>query len=102
MRKPSSRGASWRMIVSTSGSSGTAQLTPGDVPAPSLSLEGDPLAGGGAAARGLRHRGAEGGHVEHPAAGRPQGAGAVADRSGVEHQDVGTKVARQVDGGAAL
>src|SRR5439155_8228135 len=88
MRRPSSRGASARTIVSTSGSSGTLDLTPRDVAPPGLAFEGDPLARGGADAGGLRHRGREPGHVQHAPSPGPQRPVWVAERPGVEDQHI--------------
>src|SRR5260370_34214049 len=68
MRHPSRRGAISRTIVSTSGSSGTPDLAPGDVAPPGLALEGDALGPVTARLCGDRHRGSEPGHIQHPAA----------------------------------
>src|SRR2546426_5772417 len=54
MRNPSSRGASSRTIVSTSGSSGTLDLAPGDIAPPGFALEGNPLRPRAARSRGQR------------------------------------------------
>src|SRR2546425_3862363 len=72
MRHPSRRGAISRTIVSTSGSSGTLDLTPGDIAAPGHALEGDALGGATARLRGDRHGRTETGHAQHAAAGGPQ------------------------------
>src|SRR6185503_20302900 len=48
MRDPASCGAISRAIVSTSGSSGTLDLAPGDVAPPGLALERDALRSGAA------------------------------------------------------
>src|SRR6058998_3178964 len=55
MRHPSSRGAISRTIVSTSGSSGTLDLPPGDVAPPGLAFERNPLGCGATGLRGERH-----------------------------------------------
>src|SRR5436189_3432215 len=88
MRHPSSRGAISRTIVSTSGSSGTLNLTPGDVAAPGHALEGDALGGATACLRGDSHGRTETGHVQHAAAGRPQSPLVVAVRARVKDDDI--------------
>src|SRR2546426_6171867 len=64
MRYPSSRGASSRTIVSTSGSSGTLDLAPGDIAPPGLAFERNPLGAGTTGLRGDRHRRAETGDAQ--------------------------------------
>src|SRR5947208_4456688 len=95
IRYPSSRGASSRTIVSTSGSSGTAppDLPPPDVPPIRLALECDQLARGGAAPCRLGHRVTQPRHAQHTAAVHAQRAVRVAIRPGVEHQRSGLHVA---------
>src|SRR5258708_22028994 len=87
-RAPSRRGARSRTIVSTSGSSGTLDLTPGDVAAPGLAIEGDALGGATARLRGERHRGAKTGHAEHAATGGPQSPLVVVERARVKDNDI--------------
>src|SRR3989442_3186606 len=103
---PSSRGASSRTIVSTSGSSGMLpplplpaaprDLAPADVPAVGLPLERDQLARVGALLRGVRHGVAQPRHREHAPAVHPQravgGGGAVG--APWEHQPPPPHVAR--------
>src|SRR5882762_3261068 len=88
IRHPSRRGAISRTIVSTSGSSGTLDLTPGDVAAPGLALEGDALGGAPARLRGERHRGAKTSHAEHAATGGPQSPLVVVERARVKDNDI--------------
>src|SRR5437762_3274013 len=95
IRDPSRRGAISRIIVSTSGSSGTpspvllpADLPPGDVAPPGLALEGNALGPATARLRGDRHRGSEPGHTQHPAAGGTQSPLVVAVGAGVKHDHV--------------
>src|SRR5438552_2645209 len=64
MRHPSRRGAISRTIVSTSGSSGTLDLAPGDVAPPGLAFERNPLGAGTTGLRGDRHRRAETGDAQ--------------------------------------
>src|SRR4029077_9758924 len=64
MRHPSRRGAISRTIVSTSGSSGTLDLTPGDVASPGLAFERNPLGAAATGLRGERHRSAETGDAQ--------------------------------------
>src|SRR5437867_1808279 len=99
---PSSRGPISRTIVSTSGSSGTLQLPPSDIPPVGLPLEGDALAQRRAPGRGLRDRVAEPGHAEHAAAVHPQRAVRVAVRARVEHVRVGRWLGWKHDRGAHL
>src|SRR5258708_35891200 len=101
-RCPISRGASWRTIVSTSGSSGTADLPPGDVMAILLSLKIDPGARCSAAARGGSHRRAQSRDVKHSTAVYPQHAIGVAGSTCVEDQYVGAQVLRHPDRGPHL
>src|SRR6266700_2708100 len=108
IRYPSSRGASSRTIVSTSGSSGTPppplprDLPPTDVPPPRLALEHDQLAAAGALPRRLGHAVAQGGHGEHPPAVHPQRAVGVAIGARVEHQGPGVEIAWHHDRRAEL
>src|SRR3989441_292129 len=111
---PSSRGASSRTIVSTSGSSGMLpplplpvaprDLAPADVPAVGLPLERDQLARVGALLRGVRHGVAQPRHREHAPAVHPQRAvgGGVAVGARVEHERPRLHVARHDDGRAQL
>src|SRR5256885_5587875 len=99
---PSSRGPISRTIVSTSGSSGTLQLPPSDVPPVGLPLEGDAPAQRRAPRRGLRDRVGEPGHAEHAAAVHPQGAVRVAIGARVEHERVGRWVGWKHDRRAHL
>src|SRR6266498_3077070 len=92
MRHPSSRGAISRTIVSTSGSSGTLDLAPGDVAPPGLALERNPLGPAAARLRGERHGVAKAGHTQHTAARGPQFALVVAVGAGVKDDHVGTEV----------
>src|SRR3989475_12828733 len=64
LRHPSRRGAISRTIVSTSGSSGTLDLAPGDVAPPGLAFERNPLGAGTTGLRGDRHRRAETGDAQ--------------------------------------
>src|SRR5207302_7612398 len=84
MRHPSRRGAISRTIVSTSGSSGTLDLAPGDVAPPGLALEGDALGCAAARLGGERHGGAETSHTQHAAAGGTQSFFVVAVGAGVK------------------
>src|SRR5882762_7231866 len=88
MRHPSRRGAISRTIVSTSGSSGTLDLAPGDVAPPGLALEGDALHCAAARLRGERHGGAETGHAQHAATGGTQPSLIVAVRARVKNDHV--------------
>src|SRR5258706_14548790 len=72
IRDPSRRGAISRTIVSTSGSSGTLDLPPGDVAPPGLALERNPLGPAAARLRGERHGVAKAGHTQQTAAPGPQ------------------------------
>src|SRR5258705_550356 len=101
IREPSRRGAISRIIVSTSGSSGTpspvllaADLPPGDVAPPGLALEGNSLGPVTARLRGDRHRGPEPGHAQHPAAGRAESPLVVPVGAGVKHDHVVAEVLR--------
>src|SRR5690349_9230287 len=85
MRHPSSRGAMPRTIVSTSGSSGTLDLAPGDVAPPGLALERNPLGAAAARLRRARHGVAKTGHTQHAAARGPQSALVVAVGPGVKN-----------------
>src|SRR6266571_5537284 len=102
--KPSSRGASSRTIVSTSGSSGTRLpgFPPRNVAPIRLSRKRDQLARIGAAARSLAHRVAQPGDREHPSAVHPEPALRVALGARVEHQRPGLEIARHDDRGTQL
>src|SRR5947207_15236447 len=65
MRHPSRRGAMSRTMVSTSGSSGTLDLAPGDVTPPGLPLERNPLRRRAAGGGGRGHRGTQASHAQH-------------------------------------
>src|SRR5580765_2146263 len=84
MRHPSSRGAISRTIVSTSGSSGTVDLAPGDVAPPGLALERNPLGAAAARLRRVRHGIAQTGYTQHAAARGPQFALVIAVGAGVK------------------
>src|SRR5713226_6940603 len=99
---PSSRGASSRTIVSTSGSSGTLLLPPTDVATVGFSPERDQLAAASAARPRGRHAVPEPRDGEDPPAVHPQGTVRVAGRPGVEHERLRLEVARNGDRGAAL
>src|SRR5205807_6651808 len=101
-RRPASSGARSRTIVSTSGSSGTLDLPPRDVPTPGLAFEMDPLACRRAAPRGLRDRAGQARHVEHAAAGGAEHSIGIAIGPRVEDQDIGPEVQRQVDRASLL
>src|SRR6266540_121086 len=88
MRHPSSRRAISRTIVSTSGSSGTLDLAPGDVAPPGLAFERNPLGGRAARGRRVRHRRAETGHTQHTATGCTQSSLVVPGRARVEDDHV--------------
>src|ERR1041385_6000728 len=92
MPHPSRRGARSRTIVSTSGSSGTLDLAPGDVSPPGLALESDLLGCRAAGRRGERHARTETGDVQDAAAGGPQRAIGCARRAGVKDDDVVSQV----------
>src|SRR6267143_4379525 len=94
IRHPSRRGAISRTVVSTSGSSGTLDLTPGDVAAPGLALEGDALRCAAARLRGKRHGGAETSDTQHAATGGTQSSFIVAIRACVKDDDVVSEVRR--------
>src|SRR6266446_1093952 len=94
MRHPSSPGAMSRTIVSTSGSSGTLDLAPGDVTPPGLALERDPLGPAAARLRRERHGLAQAGHTQHAATRGAQSALVVAVGAGVKHDHVVTEVRR--------
>src|SRR5258706_1218557 len=94
IRDPSRRGAISRTIVSTSGSSGTSDLPPGDVAPPGLALEGNALGPVTARLRGDRHRGSESGHTQHPAAGGTQSPLVVPVRAGVKNDHIVAEVLR--------
>src|SRR5215472_2937519 len=72
IRQPSRRGAISRTIVSTSGSSGTLDLTPGDVAPPRLAFERNLVGGAATRARGDRHGRPQTGNAQHAASGRSQ------------------------------
>src|SRR6266576_1575075 len=94
MRHPSKRGAISRTIVSTSGSSGTLDLAPGDVTPPGLALERNLLGPAAARLRRERHGLAKAGHTQHAAARGPQSALVVAVGAGVKDDHVVTEVRR--------
>src|SRR5207244_7301520 len=94
-RNPSSRGASSRTIVSTSGSSGTLlpDLPPGDVAAVRLPRKCDQLARIAAAFRGLVHGIAQPGDREQPPSLDAPGAVRVASGPGMELVRCGIELA---------
>src|SRR6185369_1861072 len=92
MRDPASCGAISRTIVSTSGSSGTLDLAPGDVAPPGLSLEGDALGAGTARLGRDRHSRSEPGHTQHAAAGGTQFPLVVPVGAGVKNDHVVAEV----------
>src|SRR5260370_26876599 len=94
---PSSRGASSRTIVSTSGSSGTLLLPPTDVAAVGLPAKRDQLRAAGAARPRRRHAVPEPRDGEHPPAVHPQRAVGVAGGPGVKHERLRLQVARHHD-----
>src|SRR6185503_13239347 len=88
MRDPASCGAISRTIVSTSGSSGTLDLAPGDVPPPGLALEHDALGGGAAGfCRGGDVR-AEPRHGENSPSRRAQAAVRIAKCAGMKNDHI--------------
>src|SRR3990172_5937337 len=89
MRRPVRRGASWRAMDSTSGSSGTLDLAPPNVAAVDPAVEADALASREADLRGGRHVWSEARDAEFPAARDAQHAVVVAGRARVEDQHVG-------------
>src|SRR5882762_4443294 len=93
-REPSRRGAISRTIVSTSGSSGTLDLPPGDVAPPRLALEGNALGPVTARLRGDRYCGSEPGYTQHPAAGGTQFPLVVPVGAGVKHDHAVAEVLR--------
>src|SRR5689334_15209433 len=92
IRHPSSRGAISRTIVSTSGSSGTLDLAPGDVAPPGLALEGDALGRHTACLSGDRHGGSEPGHTQYAAARGTQFPLVVPVGAGVKNDHVVAEV----------
>src|SRR3989442_12685153 len=88
MRPPSRRGAISRTIVSTSGSSGTLDLAPGDVAPPGLALEGDALGCAPARLCGERHGGTKTSHTQHTATRGPQSSLVVTLRARVKDDHV--------------
>src|SRR5437773_5729950 len=88
MRHPSSRGAISRTIVSTSGSSGTLDLPPGDIAAPGLALERNPLGGAATRASRVGYGRPEASHAEHASPGRAQPALVVAVGAGVKEDHI--------------
>src|SRR5947207_13382265 len=88
MRHPSSRGGISRTIVSTSGSSGTLGLPPGDIAAPGLALERNPLGGAATRASRVGYGRPEARHAEHASPGRAQPALVVAVRAGVKDDHI--------------
>src|SRR2546427_3209136 len=85
MRNPSSRGASSRTIVSTSGSSGTLDLAPGDIAPPGFALEGNPLRSRAARSRGQRDVRAQTRDVQDAPAAGAQPPLRVPERAGVKY-----------------
>src|SRR6266478_1796983 len=94
MRDPSRRGAISRTIVSTSGSSGTLDLAPGDVAPPGLALKGDALGCATARLRGECHGRTESGHTQHTATGGPQSSFVIAIRARVKDDHIVAEVQR--------
>src|SRR6266566_8249040 len=91
-------------MVSTSGSSGTLDLPPGDVAPPGLAFELDALRRGPAGCGGSRHVGAQPGHAEYPASGGSQPAVGITVRAGVKDDHVFAQLSgrRKIDGYAFL
>src|SRR6266446_2530156 len=104
MRAPSRRGAISRTIVSTSGSSGTLDLAPGDVASPGLAVERNPLGAGPTGLRGERHRCAETGDAQDAPSTGAQPPLIVAERAGVKDDHILAQVlgVRKPDGDALL
>src|SRR5207249_5435079 len=94
MRHPSSPGAISRTIVSTSGSSGTLDLAPGDVAPPGLALKGDALGCATARLRGECHGRTETRHAQHTATGGPQSSFVIAIRARVKDDHIVSEVRR--------
>src|SRR5213593_3602843 len=94
MRHPSSPGAISRTIVSTSGSSGTLDLAPGDVTPPSLALEGDALGCATARLRRERDSGTKTRHTQHAATGRAQSSFVIAIGARVKDDHIVSEVRR--------
>src|SRR5690348_15365759 len=98
--QPSSRGASSRTMVSTSGSSGTRSplhVPPADVPPVRLSLERNELCTVRALLARRSHGVTHSRYGEDPAAVHPQRAVRVAVGARVKHQRPGLQVARDND-----
>src|SRR5436309_15872479 len=85
MRHPSSRGAISRTIVSTSGSSGTLDLPPGDVAPPGLAFERNPLGSGATGLRGERHACPQAGDAQDATAIGAQSPLVIAERAAVKN-----------------
>src|SRR5688572_24795141 len=85
---PSSCGAISRTMVSTSGSSGTLDLTPRDVAPPGFALEGDTRRGFPAGGGRERNGRAKPGNTQHPATGRAQAPVWIAKRPGMKDDHV--------------
>src|SRR5882762_10476217 len=94
IRHPSKRGAISRTIVSTSGSSGTLDLAPGDVAAPGLALKGDALGCATTRLRSERDSGTKTGHTQHTATGRTQSSFVIAIRARVKDDHIFSEVRR--------
>src|SRR5467141_2817652 len=104
MRHPSRRGAISRTIVSTSGSSGTLDLAPGDVAPPGLAFERNPLGAGPTDLRGERHGRAETGDAQDAPPIGAQPPLIVAECAGVKYDHVVPQLCciREPDGRACL
>src|SRR5437899_9848207 len=75
-------------MVSTSGSSGTPNFSPGDVTSPRLAFKGDLFGCLPAGPRGERDRGSESRDAEHTAAGGAQAAIGIAECTRMEDDHV--------------
>src|SRR5882672_9411225 len=94
MRDPSRRGAISRTIVSTSGSSGTLDLAPGDVAPPGLALKGDALGCATTRLRSERDSGTKTSHTQHTATGCTQSSFVIAIRACVKDDHIFSEVRR--------
>src|SRR5467141_204343 len=94
MRDPSRRGAISRTIVSTSGSSGTLDLAPGDVAPPGLALKGDALGCATTRLGSERDSGTKTSHTQHTATGRTQSSFVIAIRARVKDDHIFSEVRR--------
>src|SRR5437879_12211989 len=94
MRHPSRRGAISRTIVSTSGSSGTLDLAPGDVAPPGLAVKGDALGCATARLRRERDSGTKSSHTQHTATGRTQSYFVIAIRARVKDDHIFSEIRR--------